>query len=116
MAETAETVVLNPAVGRPSPGIRSGARRLNGRHGTHSCHRLRPPIGEEQPQAKRGQIEIGLESPLNQFGIDAVIDSLTQTSKGQGRWHRRIGNIFKRTALHSAGLVEIMVRITVPDT
>ena len=38
---------------------------------------------DEKPQEKRGQVEIGLESLVNQFGIDAVIDSLKQMSKGQ---------------------------------
>ncbi len=36
---------------------------------------------EEKPQEKRGQIEIGLESLVNQYGIEAVIDSLNQMSK-----------------------------------
>jgi hypothetical protein len=33
---------------------------------------------EEKPQGKRGQIEIGLESLVHQYGIEAVIDSLNQ--------------------------------------
>jgi len=39
---------------------------------------------DEKPQQKRGQIEVGLESLVNQYGIDAVIESLNQMSKGQG--------------------------------
>ena len=33
---------------------------------------------EEKPQEKRGQIEIGLESLVHQYGIEAVVDSLNQ--------------------------------------
>ena len=36
---------------------------------------------EEKPQEQRGQIEVGLESLINQYGIDAVIDSLGRVSK-----------------------------------
>ncbi len=36
---------------------------------------------EEKPQEKRGQIEVGLESLINQYGIDAVLDSLGRISK-----------------------------------
>jgi len=36
---------------------------------------------EEKPQEKRGQIEVGLESLINQYGIDAVMDSLSRVSK-----------------------------------
>ena len=38
---------------------------------------------DEKPQEKRGQVEIGLESLVNQYGIEAVIDSLNQMSKAQ---------------------------------
>ncbi|MDH4189236.1 MAG: (4Fe-4S)-binding protein [Betaproteobacteria bacterium] len=38
---------------------------------------------EETPQIKRGQIEIGLESLVNQHGIQAVIESLNQMSKAR---------------------------------
>ena len=38
---------------------------------------------KEKPQEKRGSIEIGLESLVNQHGIDAVIERLQQISKGQ---------------------------------
>jgi len=40
---------------------------------------------DEKPQKVRGQIEVGLESLVNQYGIEAVIDSLNQMSKGQRR-------------------------------
>ena len=40
---------------------------------------------EEEPQQGRGQIEIGLESLVNQYGLDAVVDSLNQLSKAQRR-------------------------------
>ena len=36
---------------------------------------------EEKPQEKRGQIEVGLESLINQYGVDAVMDSLSRMSK-----------------------------------
>ena len=36
---------------------------------------------EEKPQEKRGQIEVGLESLVNQYGIEAVTDSLKRMSK-----------------------------------
>jgi len=36
---------------------------------------------EEKPQQKRGQIEVGLEWLVNQYGIEAVSDSLNQLSK-----------------------------------
>ena len=36
---------------------------------------------EEKPQEKRGQIEVGLESLVNQYGLDAVVDSLQRMSK-----------------------------------
>jgi benzoyl-CoA reductase subunit BamC len=36
---------------------------------------------EEKPQQKRGQIEVGLESLINQYGVDAVMDSLSRMSK-----------------------------------
>jgi len=36
---------------------------------------------EEKPQEKRGGVEIGLESLVNQYGIDAVIERLKQMSK-----------------------------------
>ena len=36
---------------------------------------------EEKPQEKRGQIEVGLELLVNQYGIEAVIDSLNRISK-----------------------------------
>ena len=38
---------------------------------------------EEKPQEQRGSVEIGLESLVNQYGMEAVIESLTQMSKGQ---------------------------------
>ena len=38
---------------------------------------------EEKPQMKRGQIEVGLESLINLYGLEAVIDSLNQISKVQ---------------------------------
>ena len=37
---------------------------------------------EEKPQGTRGQFEIGLESLVNQFGVEAVLEKLTQMSKG----------------------------------
>ena len=37
---------------------------------------------QEKPQPKREQIEIGLESLVNQYGIEAVIDSLKRMSEG----------------------------------
>jgi benzoyl-CoA reductase subunit BamC len=36
---------------------------------------------DEKPQEKRGQIEVGLESLINQYGVDAVMDSLNRMSK-----------------------------------
>ncbi len=39
---------------------------------------------EEKPQQKRGEIEGGLESLVNQYGMEAVIESLKQMSKSQG--------------------------------
>ena len=36
---------------------------------------------DEKPQEKRGEIEIGLELLVNQYGLEAVIDSLNQRSK-----------------------------------
>ena len=36
---------------------------------------------DEKPQETRGEIEIGLESLVNQYGIEAVIDRLNQMSK-----------------------------------
>lgn len=36
---------------------------------------------EEKPQPTRGQIEVGLESLVNQYGIEAVLDRLNQMSK-----------------------------------
>jgi len=36
---------------------------------------------EETPQEKRGQMEVGLESLINQYGIEAVMDSLNRMSK-----------------------------------
>jgi len=38
---------------------------------------------EEKPREDRGSVEIGLESLVNQYGLDAVIERLTQMSKGQ---------------------------------
>ena len=40
---------------------------------------------EEKPQEKRGEIEIGLESLVNRYGIEAVIGGLNQMSKMQKR-------------------------------
>jgi benzoyl-CoA reductase subunit BamC len=37
---------------------------------------------EEKPQEKRGEIEVGLESLINRYGKEAVLDSLKQLSKG----------------------------------
>ena len=39
----------------------------------------------EKPQKVRGEIEGGLESLVNQYRMEAVIDRLQQMSKGQGR-------------------------------
>jgi len=36
---------------------------------------------DEKPQEKRGQVEIGLESLVNQFGIEAVIEHLGEIAK-----------------------------------
>ena len=36
---------------------------------------------QEKPQPKREQIEIGLESLVNQYGVEAVIDSLKRMSE-----------------------------------
>jgi benzoyl-CoA reductase subunit BamC len=36
---------------------------------------------DEKPQEQRGQIEIGLESLVNQYGMEAVIDRLNRMSK-----------------------------------
>ena len=36
---------------------------------------------DEKPQEKRGQIEVGLESLINQYGVEAVMDSLNRMSK-----------------------------------
>jgi benzoyl-CoA reductase subunit BamC len=36
---------------------------------------------DEKPQEQRGQIEVGLESLINQYGIEAVIDRLNRMSK-----------------------------------
>jgi benzoyl-CoA reductase subunit BamC len=36
---------------------------------------------DEKPQEKRGQIEVGLESLINQYGVDAVMESLNRMSK-----------------------------------
>jgi benzoyl-CoA reductase subunit BamC len=36
---------------------------------------------DEKPQEQRGQIEVGLESLINQYGLDAVIDRLNRMSK-----------------------------------
>ncbi len=36
---------------------------------------------DEKPQEKRGQIEVGLESLVNQYGIEAVRESLERMSK-----------------------------------
>jgi hypothetical protein len=33
---------------------------------------------DQKPQPQRGEIEVGLESLVNQYGIDAVINSLNQ--------------------------------------
>jgi benzoyl-CoA reductase subunit BamC len=41
----------------------------------------REVVKEEKPQEKRGQIEVGLESLINQYGLDAVRISLEQMSK-----------------------------------
>ena len=38
----------------------------------------REVVREEKPQQKRGQIEVGLEALINQYGLEAVIDSLKQ--------------------------------------
>jgi benzoyl-CoA reductase subunit BamC len=40
---------------------------------------------EEEPQEQRGEIEIGLESLVNRYGIEAVIGGLNQMSKMQRR-------------------------------
>ncbi len=37
---------------------------------------------EEKPQQTQGQFEIGLESLVNQFGVEAVLEKLIQMSKG----------------------------------
>ena len=37
---------------------------------------------EEKPQPQRGQIEVGLESLVNQYGIEAVLERLNRMSKG----------------------------------
>lgn len=36
---------------------------------------------EAKPQEKRGQIEVGLESLINQYGLDEVVNSLNRMSK-----------------------------------
>ena len=36
----------------------------------------------ERPQVNRGQIEIGLESLVNEYGLETVIDRLNQMAKG----------------------------------
>ena len=36
---------------------------------------------DEKPQEKRGQIDVGLESLINQYGVDAVMDSLNRMTK-----------------------------------
>ena len=36
---------------------------------------------EDKPEVIRGQMEEGLESLINQFGIEAVMDRLNQLSK-----------------------------------
>ncbi len=38
---------------------------------------------DEEPQEKRGDIEIGLEMLVNQYGVEAVIDGLNQMPKAQ---------------------------------
>ena len=43
----------------------------------------REVVREEKPQEQRGSVEIGLESLVNQYGLDEVIEKLTQMSKGQ---------------------------------
>ena len=40
---------------------------------------------EEDPQEKRVEIEIGLESLVNRYGIEAVIGGLSHMSKQQER-------------------------------
>ena len=38
---------------------------------------------EKKPQLKRDQLDLGLESMINQYGISAVIDRLSQLSKAR---------------------------------
>lgn len=54
--------------------------------GTDALTYLEREVGrEEQPQEKCGEIEIGLESLVNRYGMEAVLDSLKQMSKVQQR-------------------------------